>query len=205
MILKKLAAARLEIQKRALKKSGLVKTNAGRNFKYFELADFLPAVNEIAARDNWCGVVSFFRDNAVLTLTDFEDGTECRISCPVEVGGNFGSVMQAWGAVQTYARRYLWMAALELVEDDQLDGTLDQQQQAPARQKTAASNAVKRAVSDNPAAVKRWGLEIETAETVDALMEVFRRFSMDMQISAGDFEELRAECTAKKQRLGEKK
>jgi hypothetical protein len=111
--------ARLELQGMKLNKSG---HNKFAGYKYFELGDFLPAIQEIFAKRNLCGVVSFFPDVAVLTITDIDDGTYIHINSPMSSAALKGChEVQNLGAVQTYLRRYLWVTAMEIVEHDALD------------------------------------------------------------------------------------
>lgn len=116
---KKLMEARLELQGMKLNKSG---HNKFAGYKYFELGDFLPAIQEIFAKRNLCGVVSYFPDVAVLTITDIDDGTYIHINSPMSSAALKGChEVQNLGAVQTYLRRYLWVTAMEIVEHDALD------------------------------------------------------------------------------------
>ena len=118
---KKLMAARLELQGRKLNKSG---HNKFAGYKYFELGDFLPSIQEIFAQQGLCGVVSFLPDVAVLTITDMDDGTYIHINSPMSSAALKGChEVQNLGAVQTYLRRYLWVTAMEIVEHDALDAT----------------------------------------------------------------------------------
>jgi hypothetical protein len=112
-------AARLELQGRKLNKSG---HNKFAGYKYFELGDFLPSIQEIFAKQGLCGVVSYLPDVAVLTITDMEDGSYIHVNSPMSSAALKGChEVQNLGAVQTYLRRYLWVTAMEIVEHDALD------------------------------------------------------------------------------------
>lgn len=118
---KKLMEARIALQGKKLNKSG---NNKFAGYKYFELGDFLPVVQEIFLEKGLCGVVSFLPDVAVLTITDMEDGTFLYINSPMSSAALKGCHdVQNLGAVQTYLRRYLWVTAMEIVEHDALDAT----------------------------------------------------------------------------------
>ena len=118
-VYKKLMAARLELQGRKLNKSG---HNKFAGYKYFELGDFLPSIQEIFAKQGLCGVVSYLPDVAVLTITDMEDGSYIHVNSPMSSAALKGChEVQNLGAVQTYLRRYLWVTAMEIVEHDALD------------------------------------------------------------------------------------
>lgn len=132
---RKLAKARVLLQQKKLKKSGM---NKFAGFSYFELADFLPAVNEIFDELGMCA--TFRIDSAYTEETDSgqiienpakaflgiinTDNTDDRIwfsSEIAEAGTKGASPIQQLGSVHTYMRRYLYMEALEIVESDGLD------------------------------------------------------------------------------------
>lgn len=128
---KKLMTARMRLQSTELKKSG---HNKFAGYQYFELGDFLPQINKIFHEEGLCGVVSYTKDYADLTITDTEDGTCLSISSPmVEANLKGAHAIQNLGAVETYQRRYLWMTAMEIVEHDALDSSapLKEEKQAP--------------------------------------------------------------------------
>lgn len=119
----KLNQARTELQRQELKKSG---RNKFAGYNYFELGDFLPAVQEIFANIGLCGIVSYGSDQASLTITDCENPENFVIvTSPMSSASLKGAHdIQNLGAVQTYLRRYLWVTAMEIVEHDELDATL---------------------------------------------------------------------------------
>jgi hypothetical protein len=121
MVHKKLMTARMLLQEISLKKSG---HNKFAGYQYFELGDFLPHINSIFYGQGLCGVISYTKDYADLTITDVDDGTFITISSPmVEANLKGAHAIQNLGAVETYQRRYLWMTAMEIVEHDALDSS----------------------------------------------------------------------------------
>ena len=118
----KLQIARIQLQGKDLKKSG---NNKFAGYKYFELGDFLPAIQEIFDGLGLCGVVSFGKEEATLTIVDTENTTDrIVISSPMSTAALKGChEVQNLGAVQTYLRRYLWVTAMEIVEHDALDSS----------------------------------------------------------------------------------
>jgi len=117
----KLMRARLLLQSRKLNKSG---HNNFAGYTYFELGDFLPAVQEIFSEVGLCGVISFKSDYATLTITDVDKGGAIEITSPMAEANLKGChPIQNLGAVETYTRRYLWVTAMEIVEHDALDAT----------------------------------------------------------------------------------
>jgi len=121
MVHKKLMNARMALQSMQLKKSG---HNKFAGYQYFELGDFLPQINEIFHSLGLCGVISYTKDYADLTITDVDDGTCIVVTSPmVEANLKGAHAIQNLGAVETYQRRYLWMTAMEIVEHDALDSS----------------------------------------------------------------------------------
>ena len=118
---KKLMQARIQLQGTKLTKSG---KNKFAGYSYFELGDFLPTIQDIFNQIGLCGYVSFGKDLATLTITDVDGGGEITITSPMAEANLKGThPIQNLGAVETYNRRYLWMAAMEIVEHDILDAS----------------------------------------------------------------------------------
>jgi len=114
-------AARVRLQGTKLQKSGL---NKFAGYKYFELGDFLPEIQLIFHDIGLCGVVSYDANYATLAITDTDDGTVIVIASPMAGAELKGAhPIQNLGAVETYQRRYLWMTALEIVENDIIDSS----------------------------------------------------------------------------------
>ena len=133
---KKLMAARVKLQSIDLKKSG---RNTFQNYSYFELGDFIPHIQTIFNDIGLCGVVTFNNEYAQLCITDVDDGTVIVITSPMAEAALKGAQpIQLMGSIQTYQRRYLWMAAMELTEHDTIDMT-------PAPEPKQASKPVVRA------------------------------------------------------------
>jgi hypothetical protein len=120
-IYKKLNEARKQFHSKQLKKSG---KNAFAGYSYFELGDFILPAMEIFESIGLCGVVSFNKEIASLTIVDIEDGSNFVITSPMGTANLKGChEIQNIGAVETYQRRYLWMAALEIIEHDAIDSS----------------------------------------------------------------------------------
>jgi hypothetical protein len=117
----KLNQARIKLQNTELSKSG---HNKFAGYKYFELADFLPTVQNIFADLGLCGVVSYGTEIASLTIVDTEDNSNIVITSPMGSAALKGChEVQNIGAVETHQRRYLWVTAMEIVEHDALDSS----------------------------------------------------------------------------------
>jgi hypothetical protein len=116
---KKLMQARVKLQSTEMKKSGL---NKFAGYSYFELGDFIPHIQTIFNDIGLCGVVSFDSSQATLCITDTEDGSQIVVTSPMAEANLKGAhPIQNLGAVLSYQRRYLWMAAMEIVEHDIID------------------------------------------------------------------------------------
>ena len=116
---KKLMQARVKLLSVDMKKSG---QNKFAGYSYFELGDFIPHVQTIFNDLGLCGVVTFNIEYAQLCITDVEDGTVIVITSPMAEANLKGSQpIQLIGSIQTFQRRYLWMAAMEIVEHDIID------------------------------------------------------------------------------------
>jgi hypothetical protein len=119
-IYEKLQTCRVELQNSNLKKTGY---NEYSNYHYFELGDFIPKVNELFLKYKLCGLVSFGTDVAALTIVNIEKPDEREIFTSPMAEANLKGchAVQNLGAAQTYQRRYLYMAAMEITESDILD------------------------------------------------------------------------------------
>lgn len=123
----KLQKVRVELQKKNLKKSGV---NKFSNYTYFELQDFLPAINALCYENGLSTIFNFNEDYAHLVVVNTEDPSENEtFSTPVQIATLKGAAaMQNIGATQSYARRYLYIMAFEIAENDLIDaGNVDEE------------------------------------------------------------------------------
>jgi hypothetical protein len=121
LVYEKLQKARIRLQHTELKKSG---HNKFAGYKYFELGDFLPAIQSIFFELKLCPVVSFGTDLATLRIIDTENGGCVTFTSPMAEAQLKGChPIQNLGAVETYSRRYLYVTALEIVEHDAIDSS----------------------------------------------------------------------------------
>ena len=121
LVYEKLQKARIKLQHTELKKSG---HNKFAGYKYFELGDFLPAIQSIFFELKLCPVVSFGTELATLRIIDTENGGCVTFTSPMAEAQLKGChPIQNLGAVGTYSRRYLYVTALEIVEHDAIDSS----------------------------------------------------------------------------------
>lgn len=151
-IYEKLQTVRTELKKMNLKKSG---KHAQQGFHYYELADFLPQATDLFAKHGLCPVYYIYKqavsnensmdydivEMAILEINDF-DNNKIVFKTPTaeniiwkneyENGKPTGKQIvvaqndiQNLGSKKTYIKRYLYMDALDLVEDDSVDSGKD--------------------------------------------------------------------------------
>lgn len=129
-VYEKLNKARAMFHQTKLKKTG---HNKFANYYYFELGDFLiPALN-IFDECGLTGIITFGKEMAEMRIVNWEKPDDMIIiTSPMSTAALKGChEVQNLGAVQTYLRRYLWVAALEIVEHDALDATTGRKGDAP--------------------------------------------------------------------------
>lgn len=121
-VYQKLQKCRVALQQKALRKSG---KNSFAGYSYYELKDFLPAVNELYLEHGLCSIVSFDKEIATLTIVNSDNPEEKIIFTSPMASAQLKGCheIQCLGAVESYQRRYLHMTALEIVESDALDAT----------------------------------------------------------------------------------
>lgn len=120
-IFQKIQRARVELQRKELKQTGL---NKYSNYKYFELGDFLPYVNDICDKVGLYCEFQFEANLATLSIYDCDNPDSFRRwTTPIEIATLKGcSSLQNIGGTQSYARRYLYLMAFEISEGDSVDG-----------------------------------------------------------------------------------
>ena len=115
----KLNEARAKFHALKLEKTG---HNKFAGYYYFELGDFLIPALRIFNEVGLCAIVSFDSSIARMCITDTETNEQVSITSPLGSAALKGChEIQNIGACETYCRRYLWVAALEIVEHDALD------------------------------------------------------------------------------------
>lgn len=125
-VYQKLNAARKLIHEMQLKKTG---KNPFAKYSYFELGDFLDPALKVFDEVGLCGIITFNKEMATLHVVDVDvkEGGQHEVitfTSPMGSADMKGTLeIQQIGAVETYQRRYLWMAALEIVENDAIDSS----------------------------------------------------------------------------------
>jgi hypothetical protein len=121
-VYQKLNAARNQFHNTEIKKSG---HNKFAGYKYFELGDFIEPALRIFDEVGLTSIISFGKESADMRIINNSKPEEMIvIESPMSEANLKGChPVQNLGAVQTYIRRYLWVAALEIVEHDALDSS----------------------------------------------------------------------------------
>lgn len=140
-VCKKLVDVRNELQTMSLSKSG---HNKFAGYKYFELGDFLPAIQTLFKKHGLCDIISFTQELATMVVYDVEDGSSVTFTSPMGSAQLKGChEVQNIGAVETYQRRYLYVTALAIVEHDALDAVTGSQDSKPVEVKPVEVKEVK--------------------------------------------------------------
>lgn len=103
-------------------------------FKYYELWDFLPAIVELCKENGLFTQVLFDDETATLSIIDCDDPTQQILyTSPMrDVELKWCQPIQALWAVETYQRRYLYLNAFDIVENDTLDAVAwDEKKEEP--------------------------------------------------------------------------
>lgn len=218
-VYQKLLAARAKFLDAGAKKTG---KNMHLQFKYFELEDIVPTSIRIFSEVGLVPLVNFTADTAVMTLVD-TDNTENTIEFtapfnqiqPIisnNTGGKATNEMQALGSSITYMRRYLYMIALDICENDEIEANLGRGSNAPAApEKKAPATPEQRkevkqeltAPADNASALQIKGLKNVLKKLKDAdpsKEEMIAKIAVQTQgftvISKADCETLIQKITA---------
>ena len=194
-IYEKLAEMRVELQAKKLVKTG---KNTYSKYEYYELSDFLPSCNSIAAQHRALFKFAINENTASLTLINLENLEDViEFSIPTaNVSIQGATAMQNIGAVTTYARRYLYMIAMEISEDDNLD-TADTAEKVTKEQQQRKEETERKAQEAKEAEIKAMKItkpkimtieqEIErTGVSSKVICERFRVNSLE-QITEGMF------------------
>lgn len=168
-IYEKVQKVRCDLQKMDLKKSG---ENQFAKYKYFELADFVPAINDLMQENKLIAICNFTKENATMTIINSEKPEEKIITeIPTDNAEMKGSLgIQKTGAVITYQRRYLYMAAFEITDVDIVDNAHDKKTKAKMDEQISLEQAesIKKALAGLDADVKAF-CEYFKVVSVDSL------------------------------------
>ena len=117
-----------------------------------------------------CGVVSF-NEQATLTVFDTDGDGQIVFATPIVYAENAkGQAIQSLGSTHTYLRRYLWLMAMEIVENDSVDSLPQQDKPKPAIEVKSVSPVVPVVPTENFDALA--SMMIEFGATCEDLKEL---------------------------------
>ena len=149
----RLSRIKAELSKREVKKSG---HNKFSGYYYHELADFMPHITDLQATFGVDDTVDFiknqdgFIDSVSITLTNVHRPEETKTTTIPYVeaemlakGGAPSTIdaIQRMGSTITYNRRYIYMLAYNITENDQVDASDASAREAKSYTRPAQNNA----------------------------------------------------------------
>lgn len=172
-VYEKLQNCRVDLQKMNLKKTG---ENKFAGFKYYELADFLPTVNELFLKYKLSSNFSIIDGNAELTIIDLEKCETIIFTSPIADANIKGCTpVQSLGGVHTYLKRYLYINALEIVENDMFDGKVGDMEVEKPKSMTSEQKEILNSLSveEKKKIISKYGTtELTFKQASEALKEL---------------------------------
>lgn len=181
---------RVELQNMKLKKSG---QNKFAGFKYFELSDFLPALNMLMLKYGINDILSITSELVTLELVKGDERNKYTIpfslfDTPLNKKGEKSMQdIQYFGALDTYYKRYIYQNAFGITDGEVVDAmdnnALDQSGQQKASKPKKINKqiaqgyhdelmAIKEAKGAEDGAIMRWFLEkVGRAKIEDITMD----------------------------------
>ena len=137
-IYEKITNIKNDFLKENVKKSG---RNKFANYTYYELADITPVLIELCKKYGIFTKFSYTKDEATLEIVNIENPNEREIyTSPMEELELKGcNKIQALGGCETYSRRYLYMSAFDIIENDMFDAVISEEKE-PKEKQTAENN-----------------------------------------------------------------
>lgn len=156
----KLAEIKLELSMAQIKKSGV---NKYSGFTYYELADILPAIIRLCSKYGVYTYTSYDNDMAKLTAVNTNNPTEqFSITSPMRTFELKGSnAIQVLGGIETYSRRYLYLAMFDIVESDSFDANAGSDKNIEIKKEVKQEKAEPKPNVDN--------IEFATKEQIEML------------------------------------
>lgn len=176
MIHQKMKSIKKELQGREIKKSG---KNTFQGFKYHELSDIVPHIIELNERYGVDETIQITPELCRLELTDVEDGTSKVVTVPYVAAEMTQKTdpIQRLGATVTYIRRYLYLTAYSIVENDIVDSMeqVTRETKATSKQKEIILNGDPERVMKALEYYKVKAVEDLTATQASKIIEQFSK------------------------------
>lgn len=167
-VYQRLTKARSVFTTTELKKTGF---NAYGKYNYFQLNDFIPAINRIFEDVGLLGVFNYLNDPttgerlATMTIINIDDPEQTILfTRPAVDATASNNPIQNAGATDTYLRRYMWLMAMDIVENDLQDAV----DKMPEAEKPASERGGKK---QEPKNAKPAGAPPATAEQIKIIKE----------------------------------
>lgn len=189
-IYEKIQLIKEEFLKSNIKKSG---KNKFANFTYYELADITPKIIELCNKHKVFSSFSFTNDLATLELINIENVEEKVIyTSPMEELELKGcNKIQALGGTETYQRRYLYMSAFDIIEND-LFGATSGTDKNESKSNQTKSNNKEMLISeidkleidtntDHEEMLKFYKVDSNVNMTIEQLMDAKHRLEMKLK------------------------
>lgn len=143
-IYEKIQLVKLKLLQTNIKKSGF---NKFAGYNYYELADFTPYIINFCTELKLFTAISFDKELAKLTIINVDQPEEkVEYTSPIEELELKGcNKVQALGGTETYSRRYLYMAAFDIIENDMFDSVVTEE---PKKIDTTKVQALEKAISN---------------------------------------------------------
>lgn len=178
-IYQKINKVKQAIAKAGLKKSG---KNAFAKFEYYELSDFLPSIIEECDKIGLFNHITFRENEAELEIINCENPEEkiTYISPITELELKWCNKIQALGGVQTYSRRYLYITAYDICENDSFDavtgdGDKNQEKKKTTQERLEEANKESKEMIFKGFKERVESLDPKNTEEVNKILEEARR------------------------------
>ena len=175
-LLNKIERVKEELIQLKPKKSG---KNNFQKYDYYQLGDFLPTVRSLLKKYGLASELTFSKHKGTLTIFDCETGMyrKWKIDIPDMKQTQPTKDMQTIGALQTYARRYLYLQALEIAEGDPIDaGDFEEPKPVPPKKQTK-----------KPVKPEKKEVEYSTVEEVaNYLKEFYTQHKIELTLKRGE-------------------
>ena len=137
--------------------------NMNLEFQYFELKDIVPTITHIFKELGLVGITKFTDTVATLTIVNTENGEESiEFTAPFNqiqpivsnAGKQVTNDMQALGSSITYMRRYLYLIAMDICVNDEIEPNINEKapvNKAPATMQERAEVKTNLTAPENPA------------------------------------------------------
>lgn len=178
-IYEKVQIIKKEFLEKNIKKSG---KNKFANFSYYELSDITPPLIELCNKYKIFTSFSFDKELSKLKIINIEKPEEEIIyTSPMEELELKGcNKIQALGGTETYQRRYLYMSAFDIIENDLFDATSGSKQiESKKKDKLTLMNEIDQLEiqtnTDHEEMLKFYKVESNTNMTIEQLEDCLAR------------------------------